>query len=188
MLSSDEMNAYFDQARFEWFRLEALRSYRTAVEQPRFRAYMAGEPYDPDAEPKGWYEEIERRTGEGVAYRKVRIANGPLSDYERWEFEWSYAPTERRGQRTFVLDRAETSNAPDLPHYDYWMIDEHVVLRMHYDDQGQFTGAQRIDAPDEIAAHVRYRDAALAVSVPFPDYWNAHPQYWRQNWQDTAMS
>jgi hypothetical protein len=36
-----------------------------------------------------------------------------------------------------------------------------------------------------LAEHRRYRDAALAAAVPFPEYWAAHPQYWRENWLET---
>jgi len=59
---------------------------------------------------------------------------------------------------------------------------EQVVLRFHYDDVGQFLGADPIDDPGQVAEHARYRDAALAAAVPFPEYWAAHPQYWRENW------
>lgn len=185
MLSDGEFNACFDEARSEWFRLEAHSTYSVDVEQPRFRAYLAGEPYDPESEPKEWYEEIQRRVSDGIAYRKVRVVEGPLSEYERWEFEWSYTATEKLGQRTFVLDRSESTELPELPPYDWWLIDGRVVLRMRYDDAARFLGAERIDSAAAVAEHIRWRDAALAATVPFPEYWRAHPQYWRQNWLST---
>jgi hypothetical protein len=187
MLSNAEFDACFDEARSEWFRLESHGSYTVDVEQPRFRAYVAGEPYDPEAEPKAWYAEIERRVSEGVAYRKVRVVDGPLSEYERWECEWSYTATEERGQRTFILDRSEAAAVPELPGYDWWLIDGRVVLRMHYDGSGGFIGAERLDNAGAVAEHSRWRDAALAAAVPFPDYWRAHPQYWRQHWLTAAQ-
>jgi hypothetical protein len=184
MLSEAELDPFFDKARTEWFRLEALHSYTVDVEQPRLRAYLAGEPYESVPEPAAWYEEIRRRTDEGVAYRKVRVVCGPLGEYERWELEWGYTGSERHGQRTFIIDLAETRHPPQLPAYDWWMLDERVVLRFHYDDDGTFLGAVPIEDPGEVAEHVRHRDAALAVATRFPEYWKAHPQYWRENWLD----
>ena len=185
MLSETELDPFFDEARTEWFRLEALHSYSVGAEQARLGAYLAGESYESVPEPTAWYEEIRRRTDEGVVYRKVRVVQGPLSEYERWELEWGYAGSERHGQRTFIIDLAETPQPPELPGYDWWMFDERVVLRFCYDDSGEFLGAEPIDDPGQVAAHVRYRDAALAAAACFPEYWKAHPQYWRENWLDS---
>lgn len=182
MLSDTELEPFFDGARTEWFRLEALPTYSMGFEQPRLRAYLAGEPYESVPEPTAWHEEIQRRTGEGVTYRKVRVVHGPLSEYERWEMEWGYTGSEQHGQRTFIIDLAETPVPPELPEYDWWMFDERVVLRFHYDEEGRFLGAEPIDDAVRVAGHVRYRDAALAVATRFPDYWDTHRQYWRENW------
>ena len=182
LLNDAELDPFFEGAEREWFRLEALHSYRYPVETPRLRAYLAGEPYDPSAEPREWYDYIQRRVGQGVRFSKVRVLRGPLSEYERWECEWSYTPTERHGQRTFILDLAEVTVPPALPEYDWWMFDERVVLRMHYDEGGTFVGAEVIDDTAQVAAHRRHRDVALAAAVAFPDYWSGHPQYWRCNW------
>jgi hypothetical protein len=65
------------------------------------------------------------------------------------------------------------------------MFDERMVLRFHYDEKGAFLGADPVEDPGQVAEHVRYRDAALAAAVPFPHYWAAHPQYWRENWLST---
>ncbi|CAJ64971.1 MULTISPECIES: DUF6879 family protein [Frankia] len=184
MLSESELDPLFNDARSEWFRLEGHHTYSTTVEQPRLHAYLAGEPYDQASEPTAWLAEIHDRVAGGLRFRKVRVLQGPLSAYERWECEWSYPATERAGQRTFVLDLAETPDPPALPDYDWWMFDERLVLRMHYDAAGNFVGGELLDDPIAAAAHVSFRDAALAAAVPFPAYWAGHPQYWRRNWQD----
>jgi len=179
LLTEAEFDACFDNARFEAFRLEALAEYVVPVETPRFRAYMAGEPYDPDSEPAEWYGYIRDRTATGMAVRKVRVVEGPLGDYERWECEWSYTATERIGQRTYILDAAEVPVLPQLPDYDWWMFDRSCVVRLDYAD-GVFVGAERL-ADHLVAEHIRYRDEALAAACPFPDYWATHPQHWREN-------
>jgi hypothetical protein len=125
------------------------------------------------------------RHAQGVTWHRVRVVRGPLSNYERWECEWGYTVSERSGHHTFVLDQSETADPPQLPDYDWWMLDERVVLRFHYDSNGAFLGADPMEDADELVAHGQYRDAALAAAVSFPQYWAAHPQYWRESWLGT---
>lgn len=181
MLTEEELDPYFDGTRRDLFRLEQLAGYETGVESPRLRAYLAGEPYDPASEPTAWYDQVQEWTDAGIAFRKVHVLRSPLSRYLCFECEWSYTATEKRGQRTYILDLAETPNPPELPGYDFWMFDERNVLRFVYDDAGRFVGAEPLP-DDEVARHVGYRDAALRAAVPFPMYWQQHPQYWRENW------
>lgn len=184
MLNESDLDPFFDQATTSWFRFEAHRTYTTSFEQPRLHAYLAGEPYDASSEPTQWLDYIQQRAADGIAFSKVRVVAGPLTAYERWECEWSYPATERAGQRTFILDLAETSNLPHLNDYDWWMFDDAAVLKMHYADDGTFVGAESLDDPDVVADHVKHKAAALAAAVAFNNYWTAHPQYWRQNWVD----
>lgn len=185
LLSEAELDPYFDMATRDIFRFEGHAMYTVDVEQPRFRAYLAGEAYDPAAEPRVWYDYIRDRVDEGVTWRKVRVFHAPLGDYERWECEWSYTATERHGQRTFILDTAGGAVLPELPDYDWWMFDNSTVLRMHYDSAGAFVGAEPL-AARETPRHVRFRDTALAAAAPFPAWWSAHAEHWRENWLPTA--
>lgn len=182
MLSETELDPFFDAARHEAFRLEALPAYAVPVESAGLRAYLAGEPFEKSKAGEAFNEYVRSQVQAGVDWRRVRKVRGPLTEYERWECEWGYVVSERFGHHTFVLDLAETLSAPDLPDYDWWMFDERVVLRFHYDQHGAFLGADPLDGADQVAAHIAYRDAALAAAVPFPHYWAAHPQYWRENW------
>lgn len=162
------------------FRLEMLSAYDTASETDSLRAYLAGEPKI-SLTTSGWNDFIRAKVETGVAWTKVHVCRSPLSDYERWAFEWPCADTELAGQRLAILDLAEVIDPPALPDYDFWMYDETIVVRMVYDEAGRYLGNERL--PDDCAAaHVVYRDAALAAATPYPEYWAAHPQYWRANW------
>lgn len=185
MLTEAELDPYFDAVRNEAFRLEALPAYAAASETPGLRAYLAGEPYQKSEAGRAFQDYIRGQVEAGVTWHRVRVVRGPLTEYERWEREWGYTGQEELGYPTFVLDLSEAAAAPELPDYDWWMLDERVVLRFHYDSVGAFLGANTLAEPDEIAEHRRYRDAALAAAVPFPHYWAAHPQYWRENWLGT---
>lgn len=187
MLSSEEFDAVFDGARREVFRLEALDRYSADNEAPRIAAYLRGDDYDPAAEPREWYAYIRGQVSAGVVWRKVHWLRSPLSSYLRWELEWGYPGTSRAGQHAFVLDVTDTPDPvlPPAPEYDWWMFDEAVVVRMHYDGHGCFLGAERLPE-HEVAAHVRYRDLLLAAAVPYETYWAAHPGEHRDSWLNTA--
>ena len=185
MLTEAELDPYFDDIKREAFRLEALPAYAVDAESAGLSAYLAAEPFQKSDAGQAFNEFIRDQVEAGVTWHRVRVVRGPLTDYERWECEWGYAVSEEFGHRTFILDLSETVNPPGRPGYDWWMLDERVVLRFHYDDRGAFLGADALEDAGQLAEHRRYRDAALAAAVPFPAYWSAHPQYWRENWLGT---
>jgi len=186
MLNEADLDPFFDTIRREAFRVEALPAYAVPVESAGLGAYLAGKPFQKSDAGQQFNEFVRSQVEAGVTWHRVRVMRGPLSDYERWECEWGYAQSEHLGHHTFILDLAEIADPPELPGYDWWMFDERVVLLFHYDDDGQFIGADPINEPGQVAEHVRFRDTALAAAVPFPAYWDAHPQYWRENWLSTG--
>ena len=186
MLSEADLDPFFDDIRQEAFRVETLPAYAVAAESAGLAAYLSGEPFQKSETGQQFNEFIRGQVEAGVTWRRVRVMRGPLTDYERWECEWGYAKSEQDGHRTFVIDLAEVRDPPRLPAYDWWMLDERVVLRFHYDQAGEFLGADAIDEPEQVTAHLCYRDAALGAAVPFPQYWAAHPQYWRENWPSSC--
>jgi hypothetical protein len=145
MLSEADLDPFFDAVRREAFRLEALPSYAVLVESAGLAAYLAGDPYQKSEAGQAFNEYIRGQVEAGVTWRRVRVVRGPLSDYERWECEWGYTMSEQSGHHTFVLDLAETRDPPELPSYDWWMFDERVVLRFHYDEAGAFLGADLME-------------------------------------------
>jgi hypothetical protein len=157
------------------FRFEVLRAYGSALELESLRAYLAGEPKI-RLNQTGWNDFVRSRVDAGVIWNKAHVCRSPLTDYERWSFEWPCADTEEAGQRLYILDLAEVAESPALPEYDYWMYDESIVIRMRYDEEGRYQGNERL--PDaEVAAHVAYRDAAIAAATRYPDYWAAHSRF-----------
>lgn len=160
------------------FRLETLDQYEVISDGSDVARYLAGES-EPDMARKGpWLEHLRDEAAHGRYRHRVHVLRGPLGDYLRYECEWGYAYNVRAGEGVRILDLAERPDPGGLVEQDFWLIDDSRVLRMHYDDNGQFVGAEVM--PDEAVPRYRAaRDAAWHAAEPFDQYWAAHPQYWR---------
>jgi hypothetical protein len=168
-----------DQAQGELFRLEVLDAYDVASDGGDFARYIAGEP-GPDMTRKGpWLARLRQDAARGLRNTRVHVVRSPLSDYLRYEMEWGYASNAGAGENIRVLDLAEVSKPPDLAERDFWLMDDEVVVVMHYGDGGRFLGASV--APDgELDRYRRSARTAWEAGVPFAAYWAAHPQFHRQ--------
>ena len=64
-----------------------------------------------------------------------------------------------------------------LPYEDFWLMDNATVVKMHY-QAGRFVGAY-VPPTAVLPRYRAARDAAWQAAIPFGEYWEAHPQYWR---------
>jgi hypothetical protein len=183
MLSEAELDALWDGLEREAFRLETLDRYAVPHEAEVVRRYLSGAPHQETEFSRAWADYVARTTAQGVVYHRVHVVHSPLSEYLRYECEWGYTRYTQRGERAYILDTAEVDLPWEVPGYDFWLLDDHVIW-MHYDRDGRYVGAELLDA--EVTAHRRARDAALAAAVPFEEWWHAHQQYWRENWLGAA--
>ena len=62
-----------------------------------------------------------------------------------------------------------------VPQHDYWLFDDERLWLIDYDPVGSFEAARLVDDQVTVARHRRWRDAALAASVPLADYSGARP-------------
>ena len=184
MLTETELDELWDGLEREAFRLETLDSYSVPHEADVVRRYFAGEPYDETDFARGWADYVAGMTARGVTYHRVHVVHSPLSEYLRYECEWGYTRYTQRGERAYILDTAEVARPRDVPDYDFWLLDDMHVIRMHYDD-GAFTGAELLPAA-ALEQHRRARDAAIAAATPFETWWAAHPQFHREHWLGVA--
>ena len=134
---------------------------------------------------RGWAAYVARMVARGVTYHRVHVVHSPLSEYLRYEFEWGYTGYAQRGERAYILDTAEVPRPREVPDYDFWLLDDTHIIRMHYETDGGFVGGELLP-PAALPEHLRARDAALAAAVPFEAYWAAHPEYHRENWLGAA--
>lgn len=180
---SDLINAFSATA----FRLETLDTYTSGSDGGDVARYLAGQPA-PDPARKGpWLARLRAERAEGRLRQCVHVLRSPLSPYLRYECEWGYGPNSQAGQDIRILDLAERPCPESLAgiDHDFWLIDGETVIRMHYDGDGRFTGAEVLP-PAELPRYLAARDAALAAAEPYPAYWDRHPQFHQVNQTQAA--
>lgn len=163
------------------FRLETLDAYDVGDDGADVTRYLRGES-EPDPERKGaWLARLRAEQAAGKVRQRVHVLRSPLSDYLRYECEWGYLQNVAAGEDVRILDQAERAHpaALDIDH-DFWLLDDHVVVGMHYDERGQFVGAEILD-DTELSRYRAAMGTALEAAEPFTSYWNRHPEYHRAN-------
>jgi len=150
------------------FRLELHPVYTMPGEADELRRFLAGEK-PPSDYHYGWLDTVANAAAAGKTMRRVRVVTRPLTDYIRYEFEWGFVYNVHAGEDIRVLDLTGRPG-PGLPDYDFWMFDESAVVKLLYRPDGTQIVRELIQDPD-IAAYLRYRDAAWQDAVPFEGYW-----------------
>ena len=175
---SDLINGYSETA----FRLETLEAYASASDGADVARYLAGDSAPDPARKGAWLDRLRSERAEGRLRQRVHVLCSPLTGYLRYECEWGYAPNSQAGEDIRILDLAERPLPPPLVgiDHDFWLIDGQTVIRMHYDGDGRFDGAEVLPSAD-LPRYQAARDAALAGAELFPAYWERHPQFHQVN-------
>lgn len=160
------------------FRLETLDTYTVESDGEDVARYLRGDPEPLPERKQPWLDQLAAESAAGKARSRVHVLTTPLSPYLRYECEWGYLPNARAGEHIRILDLSRTAAPEGLLAEDFWILDDSYVIRMHYDEQGEFTGGE---LTDELDRYRRARDAALTASEEFTAWWARHPEEWRAN-------
>lgn len=129
------------------------------------RQFLAGEAVD-----MGWFDNwlsmIRKATEEGRQFSRVRVVSMPLTDYSRFGVFCSEY-TNAAGEDIRYLTRAQAAGVPD---YDYWLFDSRKLVRMLFDDEENFLGAEVVEDPAAVVAHNYWRDVAWHKAVKRGDF------------------
>ncbi|MBV8994165.1 MAG: hypothetical protein JO287_10810 [Pseudonocardiales bacterium] len=160
-------------------RLETRTGYAVTTDGDDYHRYLRGEDV-PNADAKApWLARLAKDTASGHIWRKVHLVCGPLTDYQRYEFEWGFAYNVTAGEQIRILEVTDPNEAELIAALgDFSVLDGKHVLRNHYDTADQFLGGEVIYASEAAALSLligRLWDAA----EPFESWWNRHPQYHR---------
>jgi hypothetical protein len=179
LLNERELGELLDQAQRDLFRMETLDSYDVGSDGGDFARYVAGEPGPDPARKEPWLARLRADAERGLQNRRVHVLRSPVGDYLRYESEWGYAPNSDAGEEIRILDLVEVAGPRGLIAEDFWVMDNATVVRMHYDHGGRFEGAS-VAPRWQLRKYRRAAEAAWQVSVPFRDWWAAHPEYHRE--------
>ena len=89
---SPEYTGLFERISRDAFRLETRQHYAGDEETGPLRQFLAGgdRPHDPGRDK--WAARVRAAVVTGKVMQRVHIVTEPLSDYVRYELEWTYTP------------------------------------------------------------------------------------------------
>lgn len=178
MLTAQELGEYIDTRLAQSaFRLERLDRYDVAADGDDFERFMRGEVAPRPERKQPWLERLRREAEAGILNQRVHVLRTPLTDYLRYECEWGYVPNAHAGEDIRILDLAEHDLPPGVVDHDFWLVDNTHAIRMHYDDSGQFIGAEPVDDP---SLYQHSRAVLVADAEPFSAWWGRHCEEWRE--------
>lgn len=160
-----EMREILGRAKTSRFRLEAIPQYLVDAEVVQLEAWKAGERVRRAVEESPFLTRIRETTAQGVRWSRARILDYPLCTYSEFEL-WGYPENQLAGEDIRVANRTWSPDLADL-HQDFWMVDEEVVVKMIYDDEGHFIGPE---LADDVAPYLEMRDLSLRHAIPLNDY------------------
>jgi hypothetical protein len=168
LLEGEAWSRYFRDFRSSAFRLELHPIYTMPSEADELRRFLAGEK-PPPGYHYGWLDTMAAAGAAGKTVRRVRVVRQPLTDYVRYEFEWGFVYNAEAGEDIRVLDLTDRPD-PGLPDHDFWLFDEHALVKMLYRPDGTQIARELVTSPD-LSTYLGYRDLAWRDAIPFRDYW-----------------
>lgn len=158
------------------FRLETLPFYAVDSDGDDYHRYLRGEPTPNAAAKQPWLDHLRADIAAGRRWRRVHALTTPLSDYLRYECEWAYTDNTKAGEDVRIIDNAD---AGLLAVSDFFVLDGEHVVRSHYDQAGQFVGAEVVGAAPVKALYLSLSDLIWRLAEPFTAWWERHPEYHR---------
>lgn len=158
-------------------RMERLPAYNVGSDGGDFAAWKAGAPAPTAPDREETLADLRQERANGQIRRRVRILSAELTDYERYSIEFGYLQNVEAGEDVRIL-RASEHPIPQLLDFDYWLINDRDLARMHYDMTGAFLGAE--STPRLVREARREIAACWEVAEPVAAWWRRHPELHRQ--------
>ncbi|MGH3792205.1 MAG: DUF6879 family protein [Pseudonocardiaceae bacterium] len=184
MMDAAELRTYLDlHFTKTLFRLETLPTYGVPSEGSDFARYLAGEPAPTPERRQRWLDRLADEMARGLRRRRVHAVDLPLSDYLRFECEWSYALNPYEEIRILELTGGRPGRQGTVGNAggDFFLVDDEHLIRMHYTADSQPLGAEAECSPAVVAVYRRIADVMWSEAEPFEQWWAAHPQFHRDH-------
>ena len=169
MLDESAVLALFDEFERSVLRLESRAHTDIESERAEMRAFLADDlPEQYVGLPDSWTAMVTRQTSAGKLFRRVRVMDEPLTDYNRFMIycgRWNLDA----GEDIRYLSRS-AANGLDLPDHDFWVFDSVRMTELQFTADGRFLGHDLLTDPEIVSRHEQWIDVAWAAAVPAVDY------------------
>lgn len=165
-----EFSSYFGDFSKSAFRLELLSVFNVPQEEEALRHFRGGQLTPPRDYNQKWRDIISAAKIGGKEISRVRVIDGPLTDYLRFEISWPYPVNISAGEDIrFIIRKNLGPFATQVPILkDYWLFDDSTCFLMDYDYQGTFLGVSKV--PQELTQfYLDLKNEARKSSVPIDE-------------------
>jgi hypothetical protein len=115
----------------------------------------------------GWHKTVRAAVAAGKTIGRVRVVRQPLTEYQRYQFDWGVPGNIEAGEDIRVLDLTELEL--DLPRQDFWLFDDSLVVDLNFNTDGTLVNVDQLENPD-LGTYLRWRQTALSHAVSFGEY------------------
>lgn len=153
----------FKRSAWRW---ECQGVYHEPSERKPFQLWQQGQ-IDRSYLERPWLQRVRQLRAAGRTWERARMLTDPLTEYLRWMLEFTYLNVEA-GEDIRWLGEADARRL-GAPGYDYYLLDDELVVVLEFGDQG-VTGAEVTDDAGRLAAARAWRDLAWANATPHAEY------------------
>ena len=173
-LARADLNACFDLFERSAERLETLAAYSVGgSEAERLMAFRLGLPRpERSVRTSPWLARIAETTAAGKAWRRVRVMDWPLGEYQRYQLV-GYQESAAAGDVIRIADRAAHPDLAALGR-DFWLFDADgprpFAALMGYNREGEYLGSEITAAAADVERCKAELALAARYSVPLDSY------------------
>src|SRR5581483_12017974 len=160
-------NAWWDELKEEWFKIEVLQDYSGEDASPSLQAWLAGDKQTSIAlmpkYGKAWIEMCRRIP---ARKRRFHIIEKPYTPYLEWEIElYKRMNIPLAGEEVFLVPKESVAHLA-LPDGDVMIFDNKRIVHNHYSPTGYLEQMDFYEEGDDITTFRNLKSALVKYGTP----------------------